>query len=160
MSEYSKLSRSDGSSLGHLVNRTARLLRRLADERLAPLGLSSGYLPVLGALMAEGVLTQKTLTERAGIEQPTMAATLSRMERDGVIERRIDPKDRRSARFALTAATREKVDAIRAAVAALNEDALAILDQADRTKLRQSLQAVSASVERILDGPLSRDPVA
>ena len=81
------------STYGEVVNRAARLLRRLADQRLAPLGLSSGYLPVLTALLRVEPLSQKALTEHAGIEQPTMAATLARMERNGVIERRPDPPD-------------------------------------------------------------------
>lgn len=135
-------------SLGELVNRTARLLRRLADHRLAPLGLSSGHLPVLTALMPGEPLSQKALAERAGIEQPTMAATLGRMERDGVIARRPDPDDRRSARFALTPATIAQRTAIAAIVAGLSEDALAPLDEADRARLRQLLHTVIASVER------------
>ena len=61
-------------SMGQLTNRAARLFRRLADRRLEPLGLSAGHLPVLTALMASDALSQKALTEQAGIEQPSMAA--------------------------------------------------------------------------------------
>lgn len=138
---------SDEPSLGHLVNRAARLLRRLADRRLAPLGLSSGYLPVLTALMPGEALSQKALTEQAGIEQPTMAATLSRMERDGIITRQPDPDDRRSSRFVLSGATSSKVGAIRSVVEALNEDAMAGLDDADRARLRQLLHQIAVTVE-------------
>ena len=132
------------------MNRTARLLRRLADQRLSPLGLSSGYLPVLTALMKEGGLSQKELTEQAGIEQPTMAATLMRMERDRVIERQTDPLDRRSSRFVFSKATLAKAEAIKAAISNLSEDVLADIDQADRAKLRQLLQAVAQTAERII----------
>lgn len=144
---------SDESSLGELVNRTARLLRRLADRRLAPLGLSSGYLPVLTALMPGEQLSQKVLTERAGIEQPTMAATLGRMERDGVIARQPDPDDGRSALFRLTPQALAKVAAISAAIDGVSDDALARVDAADRTRLRRILQEVIASVEGALDDP-------
>lgn len=138
----------DEPSVGQLVNRTARLLRRLADQRLAPLGLSSGYLPVWTALVHGGALSQKRLTELAGIEQPTMAATLSRMERDGIIERRTDPADRRSACFTLSEQTRERTAAIGLAVETLSEDALANLTSAERVKLRQLLQVLIAGVEK------------
>ena len=134
-----------------MVNRTARLLRRLADQRLAPHGLSSGYLPVLTALMPGEALSQKALTEHAGIEQPTMAATLNRMVRDGIIDRQPDPGDRRSARFSLTPATRDKVGTIRAVIESMNEDALASLAEADRARLGAMLHAVIASVELALD---------
>lgn len=140
-------------SLGEMVNRTARLLRRLADHRLAPLGLSSGYLPVLTALMPGEQLSQKVLTERAGIEQPTMAATLRRMERDGVIIRQLDPDDRRSALFRLTPHAIARIAAISAAIDGVSEDALARVDAGDRTQLRSILQEVIASVEGALDDP-------
>lgn len=141
---------SDEPSLGEMVNRTARLLRRLADRRLAPFGLSSGFLPVLTALMPGERLSQKVLTERAGIEQPTMAATLGRMERDGVIEREPDPDDRRSVLFRLTPQAMTQVAAISAAIVSVSEDALARVDAADRTRLRRILQEVIASVEGAL----------
>lgn len=141
---------SDEPSLGHLVNRTARSLRRLADQRLAPFGLSSGYLPVLTALMPGDALSQKALTEQAGIEQPTMAATLSRMERDGIIIRQADPDDRRSSRFSLSAATGKKVGAIRSAVEALNEEAMAGLAEADRARLRHMLREIAVAVDKAL----------
>lgn len=137
-------------SIGELVNRTARLLRRLADRRLVPLGLSSGYLPVLTALMPGERLSQKALTERAGIEQPTMAATLGRMERDGVIERRPDPDDRRSVLFRLTPQAIAQVGAITAAIDGVSGDALARVDEADRARLRRILHEIIAAVEGAL----------
>ena len=141
---------SDERSLGEVVNRAARLLRRLADQRLAPFGLSSGYLPVLTALMRGESMSQKALTEHAGIEQPTMAATLARMEKNGVIERRPDPRDRRSMLFTLSASTRSRSGEIDAAISALNSDAFAVLSQSDRKSLRGRLVAVSSALEDAL----------
>ncbi len=141
---------TDDRSLGEAVNRTARLLRRLADQRLAPLGLSAGYLPVLTALMRQDAMSQKALTEQAGIEQPTMAATLARMGRDGVIERRPDPHDKRSALFTLSAGTRSRSTAITAAIAGLNADAVSGMSGEERERLRDLLAIVVATVEKIL----------
>lgn len=91
------------ASAGHLVNWAARLFAREADRKLKPLGLSSGQIPVLLALAEEAPLSQRALVDRSSTEQPTMAATLSRMERDGLIDRQPDPADRRIWRFSLTA---------------------------------------------------------
>lgn len=141
---------ADEPSFGEAVNRTARLLRRLADQRLAPFGLSAAYLPVLTALMREGQASQKMLTGRAGIGQPTMAATLARMERDGVIERQPDPADRRSVLFRLTARARLRLPDVAAAVRDLNAEAIAGLAESDLARLRQSLAIVAGSVEKAL----------
>lgn len=136
------------SSMGFLVNRTARLFRRLADRRLEPLGLSSGHLPVLTALMSDQALSQKALTERAGIEQPTMAATLARMERDNIIKRQPDPVDRRSSLFSLTAATRKKIAALQDVIETINVESLSALPEEDRQKFRQMLDIVISTLER------------
>ena len=142
---------ADDHAFGEVVNRTARLLRRLADQRLARFGLSAGYLPVLTALMRGKAMSQKALTEHAGIEQPTMAATLVRMERDGAIERQPDPGDKRSVLFTLSARTLARSAEIEAAIRDLNSDALAGVPQSDRARLRGMLAAIAESVEKALD---------
>ena len=136
--------------LGEVVNRTARLLRRLADQRLAPFGLSAGYLPVLTALIRGDAMSQKALTEHAGIEQPTMAATLARMERDGAIARRPDPGDRRSVLFTLSPQARLRAAEIEAAIENLNGEAVDGVSLEDQRRLRDVLAAVAESVENKL----------
>ena len=136
----------DDLSMGYLMHWAARLFRRMADRRLHPLGFSSGHLPVLTALIDSESLSQKALTEHAGIEQPTMAATLARMERDFIIERRPDPRDGRSSLFSLAPATRAKVAALQAAIEDMNTDALAVLPEEDRGRFREMLLAVIASL--------------
>ena len=52
--------------------------------------------------MGKDGLTQRELVERLDVEQATMANTLTRMERDGLIERRAHPDDGRSQSIHLT----------------------------------------------------------
>ncbi len=143
---------SHDASVGYLMNRAARLMRRLADRRLKPLGLSSGHLAVLTAFIDHAELSQKSLTELAAIEQPTMASTLARMERDGIIERRPDPLDGRSELISLTRATRGKMPAIQSIIHTMNEDALRNLPITDRAKFRRSVGTVIQSLDALLDG--------
>jgi DNA-binding MarR family transcriptional regulator len=150
---------ADELSMGYLMHWAARLLRRLADRRLKALGLSSAYLPVVNALVAEKALSQKALVQACSIEQSTMAATLARMERDGLIQRRPDARDRRSMLFSLTAPAREKIGAIRRAVEAVNQDALSGLPPDQRRQFRENLTAVIRHMESLTasDDP-SRGP--
>ncbi len=138
--------------IGEVVNRAARLLRRLADARLERFGLSSGYLPVVTALMEEDGLTQKALVARAAIEQPTMVATLARMERDGVIERRPDEDDRRSVRYSLAESTKARLPEIRAAIKALSAEAVDGLSNEEQAMLGRTLLRMSKSIEAALRG--------
>jgi len=143
---------SEDPSMGYLMHWGARLLRRLADRRLKALGLSSGYLPIIGTLAASQPLSQKALAAAVSIEQPTMAATLARMERDGVVERQSDPHDGRSYLFSLTPATKRKMPAVRRIIEQVNEEALAGLAEGERAKFRRQLVAAIRGMERELTG--------
>jgi DNA-binding MarR family transcriptional regulator len=135
-------------SAGYLTNWAARLFARRIDQRLRNLGVSSGQLPVFFALAGGKRMTQKELARAAAIEQPTMAATLARMERDGLIERTTNPDDGRSALIALTAAAARKARAVREAIDAVNREALAGLGAADAEAFLATLQKVIAALER------------
>jgi DNA-binding MarR family transcriptional regulator len=85
-----------------MINLCARVFERRMAEALAPLGLLPAYLPAIFTLSATGDATQAELARSAEIEQPTMALTLRRMERDGIISRVPDPTDGRRAIVHLT----------------------------------------------------------
>ncbi len=119
-------------SAGYMTNWAARLFARRIERSLKPLGLSPAYLPVFFALADGEALSQKELTRRAAVEQPTMAATLARMQRDGLLERRADPRDRRGALYSLRPKAMPAVEKVAAAVAATNAEVLAGLAEAER----------------------------
>jgi MarR family transcriptional regulator, transcriptional regulator for hemolysin len=130
-------------SAGYMVNWLSRLFIRAITPRIEPAGISIGYMPVFFALVArpEG-LTQKQLAVMAEVEQPTMAATLSRMERDGIIERTPDPNDKRSAIVKFTPAGWEKIEVVREAAAATNAEALAPLSADEREQFFEMMRRI------------------
>jgi MarR family transcriptional regulator, transcriptional regulator for hemolysin len=134
-------------SSGYMTNWAARLFARAIDVELKPLGLSSAYMPVIFALARGQALSQRALTEAASIEQPTMAATLSRMERDGWVMKRPDPNDRRSSLYSLTPAGMEMTEKVRAAGQAVNEAAMEGLSEAEREAYLVLLGKVVANLE-------------
>lgn len=76
----------------------------------------AGY-PVLNALSRFGELTQKQMTRLLQVEQSSIAQLLGRLERDGFVERRIDPADRRSS---LVKLTQKAIDALPAIAEVMN----------------------------------------
>jgi MarR family transcriptional regulator for hemolysin len=75
---------------------TARAWRTKLDQRLRPLGLSQGKWRTLMHLSRGGdKLTQKEVAEHMGIEEPTLAGLLNRLEADGWVTREESPNDRR-----------------------------------------------------------------
>lgn len=139
-------------SAGHMTNWAARLFTRAIDCRLKQIGVSSGMLPVFLALGRGARLSQKALAVAAAIEQPTMAVILSRMEREGLIDRWPDPADRRSQLIALTPAAIIMADQIEEAVMDVNGIALQYIEEADRVTFFYLLKAVVLSLEKSLDG--------
>ncbi len=84
------------NELGLVLFGTARAWRTKLDQRLRPLGLSQGKWRTLIHLSQGGDnLTQKEIAERMGIEEPTLAGLLNRLQHDGWIKRRESPNDRR-----------------------------------------------------------------
>lgn len=134
-------------SAGHLTNRAARLFARRIDDKLKVLGLSSGQLPVLFALSSGEALSQKALVELAAIEQPTMAATLSRMERDGLVVRQPDPRDGRGSLIRLTPTAMKKLPDVRAAIHDGNAEALAGFSDTERALYLDMLRRILANLE-------------
>lgn len=89
-------------SATYLASQLAKGFARSLQRRSIDLGFSPGQFPVLLELWNEDGLTQKQLLDRLEVEQATLANTLTRMERDGLIEREPHPKDRRAQIIMLT----------------------------------------------------------
>jgi DNA-binding MarR family transcriptional regulator len=89
-------------SATYLSSLLARGFSRSLLSRAAELGFSPGQFPVLIELWNEDGLTQREILDRLEIEQATLANTLARMERDGLIRREPHPRDKRAIRNFLT----------------------------------------------------------
>lgn len=84
------------NEFGFLLFGTARAWRTKLDQRLRPLGLSQGkWRTLIHVSQGGNKLTQKEIAERMGIEEPTLAGLLDRLQEDGWIKRRESPSDRR-----------------------------------------------------------------
>jgi MarR family transcriptional regulator, transcriptional regulator for hemolysin len=93
--------------LGLAVNTLGRGILWSVGQRTSRYGVFPGVNPVVACLMQLPTLTQSELSRLVGIEQPTMAATLKRMERDGLISRSPDPAHGRRTLVKLTAKGRK-----------------------------------------------------
>ena len=88
--------------LAHLVKDAIRTLDRALQMRLAEHAVSIGHWPFLRALWAADGLTQRELSQEAGVMEPTTFAAVKAMESLGYVVRRPVPGDRRKKRVLLT----------------------------------------------------------
>jgi len=108
-------------SATYLASLLAKGFSRSLLARAAEIGFSPGQFPVLIELWREDGLTQREILDRLEIEQATLANTLSRMERDGLIRREPHPTDKRAVRNFLTEKGR-----------IIESDAMAAAEEADQ----------------------------
>ncbi|WP_067537598.1 MarR family winged helix-turn-helix transcriptional regulator [Nocardia crassostreae] len=117
------------TSLGYVVNHLARLMEQALRDRIAEYGVVPGQFAQLLALYEQEGVTQNELCEKVRIDQSTMAHTLKRMERDGLIRRTADPDDGRRALIYLTERARKLHAPLATAAAEINGIATAGLAQ-------------------------------
>ena len=88
--------------LAHVIRETARALVRALTQRLAEHDVSFGHWAFLRILWERDGLTQRELSEMAGVLEPTTCAALRAMERLGYVERRQVPENRKNVYVHLT----------------------------------------------------------
>lgn len=134
-----------------LLHQTAALWRTALDRRLRPLGFSQASWRALIALrrQPEGC-NQAVLAERLGIEAPTLVRLLDRMEKQGWVLRQSDPRDRRSKRVVLTAASLDLAERMEATVDELRAELLAGLAPAQLEAMTGLLETVRDRAEGLL----------
>lgn len=139
---------SKTKSAGYLANHMARLFASGLQRRISPLGLAPAQFMVLLELWALDQQTQSALTRGLDVEQATMANTLRRMERDGLITRRPSKEDRRSRLICLTDKARGLQNQAVAAAMAQNRSALSGLSEVEQDALVDMMRRVIAAMQR------------
>lgn len=135
-------------SPGHVVNYLARLFAAALYRRIGQHGVNTGQFPVLLMLWDQDGVTQAALVEKLAVEQPTMAGTLKRMERAGLIRRVADPTDRRQSHIHLTRKGRALEDALVAGAKDTNAIALAGLTPAESAQFVRLVNRMIENLER------------
>jgi MarR family transcriptional regulator, organic hydroperoxide resistance regulator len=88
--------------LAHVIRELTRALVRALTLRLAEHGVSFGHWAFLRILWQRDGLTQRELSEMAGVMEPTTFAALKAMEELGYVERRQVPGNRKNVYVHLT----------------------------------------------------------
>ncbi len=131
-------------SAGYLINHIARLCFQDLREQIAPLGIAPAQFMTLLELWREDGLSQKDLVDLLDVEQATMANTIARMERDGLIERRPRPEDGRSHSIYMTEKAKLLEFEATNAARRVNEEHLSVLSDEEQKQYIQIMQRIIA----------------
>jgi DNA-binding MarR family transcriptional regulator len=136
------------ASATYLANLLAKAASRALHARADGAGFAPGQFPVLLELWNGDGLTQRELLDRLDIEQATMANTLSRMERDGLISRRRHPKDKRAQLVFLTTKGKALQETALAAASETEEALFQGFRRFERELLLEYMRMVLANLGR------------
>lgn len=128
--------------LAHLVKDATRALLRSLQMRLSEHNVSLGHWTFLRVLWETDGLTQRELSEQAGVMEPTTFSALQVMERLGYVTRRRMPDDKKKMFVFLTPAGRLLKDKLVPLAEEVNEIAVRGTRTADVTTTRQTLLAI------------------
>ena len=134
--------------LAHLVKDATRALVRALQMRLAEHDVSFGHWTFLRILWEHDGLTQRALSEEAGVMEPTTFAALKAMEQLGYVERRRVADNRKNIYVFLTPKGRALKDKLVPLAEDVNRVAVAGLDPADVKRTRQLLLTVIENLAR------------
>jgi len=130
-------------SLGYLCRIAFRNLSRALERRTLPHGVSSGQWRFLRMLWIEDGITQRELSRRVGLREPTTVTALKGLEKAGLIHRWQSPDDRRKLHVYLTPKARQLRATLAPYVIEVNEKAVDGLTPEEVRTLRDLLRKVA-----------------
>ena len=134
-------------SMGFLAKDAARAFVRALAPRIARHGVSPGQWNVLRILWEADGLSQRDISRRLGIMDPSTASTLASLARDGMILRRKHPTDRRQTLVYLTAEGRALRDRVLHCAGEVNALAVAGLPPEDIAECRRILKRMIENLQ-------------
>ena len=126
-------------TVGYMVARVGKLHRQRAEELLTEIGLHVGQEMLLAALQDNDGITQSELAEFLMIKPSTVTNTLKRMERAGIVTRKVDSDDQRITRVHVTEKGQHLNEAVREQWSRLEDESFNGFSMEERVLLRRLL---------------------
>jgi len=135
-------------SPGYLVRDTNIAVGKALRRRLAKYGMTLGQYYFMRALWIEEGLSQRELSRRVGTTEPTTASVLRLLEKNGLVRRVRNRKDRRTINIFLTPKGRNlKNELLRIAIQ-INEIATDGFSPRDLANIKRLMTAMKANLDQ------------
>jgi MarR family transcriptional regulator, organic hydroperoxide resistance regulator len=136
-------------SSGYLVRDAHRAFQRVLERRIAAYGVSRGQWYFLRVLWTADGLSQRELSARVGMMEPTTAVALRSMERSQLIRRLRTADDRRKVRVFLTARAKRLRNELLTVARGITADAEQGIAARDLANFRRVIAHMTANLDRI-----------
>jgi DNA-binding MarR family transcriptional regulator len=137
-------------SAGYLVRDAHRAFQKLLEKRIAAHGISRGQWYFLRVLWIEDGLSQRELSARVGMMEPTTVIALRSMEKTGLIRRVRTSEDKRVANVCLTAKAKRIREQMLLLARGINEDACQGLSREELDTFRRAITHMTENLDRVM----------
>lgn len=138
-------------SIGTLIFLTSKSMESAAEcEIKNKLGLTSSQWKIILALNSFDGLSQRELADRIYVDGSTLVPVIDKMEENGLLERKPDPKDRRHNRLYLTKKSESVVDSIVEIVLQMRKTLYKGLSKDDLESMRPKLKKIIENADKFI----------
>lgn len=134
------------NSMGYLTRITFRSFSRTLERLTLPHGVTAGQWRFLRVLWREEGLTQRELSRRVGMREPTTVTALNGMEKADLVRRKPSREDRRKVHVFLTPRARKLQAKLMPMVAQVNAIAATDLSPEDIATVKRVLLKMSENL--------------
>jgi MarR family transcriptional regulator, organic hydroperoxide resistance regulator len=138
-------------SSGYLVRDAHRAFQRLLERRIAPYGVTRGQWYFLRVLWTTDGLSQRELSARVGMMEPTTVIALRSMEKAGLIRRVRSGDDRRKVRVLLTAKAKRLRNELLGVARIITDEAEEGISARDLASFRRVIARMTINLDCIED---------
>lgn len=128
------------------IGLAARKLQRYYNAAYAKYGITVTQSYILFSLYVENGQNIKTLAERLSLESPAVTGLVDRLEKEGMVERKDDPDDRRALRIFLTAKGKDLVEKIIPEAISLNEQIKSFFSEEEKKALNKVFECIDGKL--------------
>ena len=137
------------ASLGYQVRELNRAIQRDLQLRIAPHGATLGAWYFLRVLWEQDGLSQRELSARVGMMEPTTVIALRSMEKAGLIRRVRSTDDRRVTRVHLTSKARRLRERLLQISQGVNDQGAEGINPAEVAQFRRLIARMTANLDRV-----------
>src|SRR5580700_10170326 len=136
-------------SSGYVVRDAHRAFQWLLERRIAPYGVTRGQWYFLRVLWITDGLSQRELSARVGMMEPTTVIALRSMERSGLIRRVRGEDDRRKVRVYLSAKAKRLRNELLTVARGITDEAEEGIAPRDLAAFRRIVARMTENLDRI-----------
>ncbi|BDE86643.1 MAG: MarR family transcriptional regulator [Clostridiales bacterium] len=132
--------------INYLLTTAQHQVFQLLSSKLAPYGITPGQYGVLNCLWRKEAVNPKEMAQILGLETSTISGVLDRMQKKGLIDRVVDPNDRRCVQVVITPMGAALEEPVLQIIQELNEEVLRDFSREEATTLTRCLKQIAEKI--------------